>query len=66
MASTATSPIVIVRNSPTERYGVPAYKLKEFSDGTALVMFAAGNLRIVHLELIAPASESEGRECFEM
>jgi hypothetical protein len=47
MASTATSPIVIVRNSHTELYGVPAQKLKEFSDGTALVQFGAGNQRIV-------------------
>jgi len=61
MQATST-PIVRVRQAANMLYGVPAYYLKRFEDGTALVRFAAGNFRIVPIDLIEPATDAEARE----
>jgi hypothetical protein len=45
-------------------YIVLANCLKRFEDGTALVRFAAGNFRIVPIDLIEPATDAEAREYY--
>jgi len=47
-------------------YGVPANYLKSFEDGTALVRFAAGNFRIVPINLIEPATDAEALEYYRV
>jgi hypothetical protein len=37
---------------------------KKVDDGTALVRFAAGNFRIVPMELLKPATEAEAEEYY--
>ena len=44
------------------RYGVLAQHIRTFDDGTALVRFAAGNFRIVPVELLKPATEAEAED----
>jgi len=63
MAATAT-PIVLVREAKNLRYGVPAHYVKTFDDGTALVRFTAGNILIVPVELLEPATEAEAQEYY--
>ena len=63
MAATST-PVVLVCQAPNVLYGVPARHIRTFDDGTALVRFAAGNFRIVPLELLTPATEAEAEEYF--
>jgi hypothetical protein len=46
------------------RYGVSAQHIRTFDDGTALVRFAAGNFRIVAVELLKPATEAEAEEYY--
>jgi hypothetical protein len=63
MDATST-PVVVVRQARKMQYGVPAQHLKTFDDGTALVRFAAGNFRIVPVELLKPATEAEAEEYY--
>lgn len=63
MAATST-PVVIVRQAPNMLYGVPARQIRTFDDGTALVRFAAGNFRIIPLELLKPATKAEAEEYY--
>ena len=63
MEVTAT-PVVLVRQGRNMLYGVPAHHIRTFDDGTALVRFAAGNFRIVPVELVGPASEVEAQEYY--
>jgi len=63
MAAPST-PVVLVRQARKMQYGVPAQHIKTFDDGTALVRFAAGNFRIVPVELIKPATEAEAEEYY--
>ena len=65
MAVTA-APVVLVRQGKNMRYGVPAHHIRTFDDGTALVRFAAGNLRIVPVELLEPATEAETQEYYSV
>jgi hypothetical protein len=51
MAATWTA-VVLVCQAGKLRYGVPALRITNFDDGTALVRFAAGNFRIVPVELL--------------
>jgi len=44
------------------RNGVPAQHIRTFDDGTASVRFAAGNFRIVPVELLKPVTEAEAEE----
>ena len=66
MMPTDASPIVAVRMNRNENYTVPARLLKTFSDGTALVRFAAGNLRIVHEDFLETATAADEREYLTM
>jgi hypothetical protein len=43
---------------------VTAFQLSTSDDGTALVRFAAGNFRIVAVELLNPATEVEAEEYY--
>ena len=63
MAATS-SPVVLVRQGPNMLYGIPARHIKTFDDRTALVQFAAGNFRIVPLELLEPATKAEAEEYY--
>jgi hypothetical protein len=45
-------------------YGVPALHIRNFDDGTVLVRFAAGNFRIVPVELLKPATQAEMDEYY--
>jgi len=63
MAATST-PIVLVRQAKNMRYGIPAHHVKTFDDGTALVRFAAGNILIIPVELLEPATEADAREYY--
>jgi len=63
MAAPST-PVVVVRQARKMQYGVPAQYIRAFDDGTALVRFAAGNFRIVPVELIKPATEAEAEEYY--
>ena len=63
MAATS-SPVVLVRQGPNMLYGIPARHIRSFDDGTALVRFAAGNFRIVRLELLKPATKAEAEEYY--
>jgi hypothetical protein len=63
MQATST-PIVRVRQAANMFYSVLANCLKRFEDGTALVRFAAGDFRIVPIELIEPATDAEAREYY--
>jgi hypothetical protein len=62
--ATTSTPVVLVRQAPKLRYGVPVLCIRKFDDGTALVRFAAGNFRIVPVELLKPASEAEAEEYY--
>lgn len=62
----ASTSIVRVRLTANMPYGVPADYLKRFADGTALVRFAAGNFRIVRIDLIEPATDAEEREYYRV
>jgi hypothetical protein len=53
-----------VREATNRLYGVPARHIRTFVDGTALVRFAAGNMRIVHVELLEPATVVEAEEYY--
>jgi hypothetical protein len=59
-----STPVVLVRQARKLRYGVPALQIRKFDDGTALVRFAAGNFRIVPMELLKPATEAESEEYY--
>lgn len=60
---TATSsPVVLVRQGRNMLYSVPARHIRTFNDGTALVRFAAGNFRIVPLELLQGATKAQAEE----
>ena len=63
-ANTSTPVVVLVRQTRKLRYGVPALHIRNFDDGTALVRFAAGNFRIVPVELLTPAAEAEAEEYY--
>jgi len=63
-AATTLTPIVLVRQAANMLYGVPARHIKTFVDGTALVRFAAGNMRIVPVELLEQATEAEAQEYY--
>ena len=63
MAATS-SPVVLVRQARNMLYGVPARHIRTFDDGTALVRFAAGNFRIVPVELLKPATKAEAEQYF--
>ena len=63
MGATSTR-VVLVRQARNMVYGVPARHIRTFDDGTALVRFAAGNFRIVPLELLKPATKAEAEEYF--
>lgn len=60
----ASTSIVRVRQAANILYSVLANCLKKFENGTALVRFAAGNFRIVPIDLIEPATEAEAREYY--
>jgi len=62
--ATTSSSIVFVRQATNRLYGVPARHIRTFVDGTALVRFAAGNMRIVPLELLEPATVVEAEEYY--
>jgi len=62
--ATTLTPIVLVRQAANMLYGVPARHIKTFVDGTALVRFAAGNMRIVPVELLEQATEAEAQEYY--
>jgi hypothetical protein len=62
--ATTSTPVVLVRQAPNMRYGVPAHHIKTFDDGTALVRFAAGNFLIVPVELLEPATAAEVQEYY--
>lgn len=63
MAATST-PVVLVCQARNLHYGVPAQHIRTFDDGTALVRFAAGNLRIVAVELLKPATAADAEEYY--
>jgi hypothetical protein len=63
MAATST-PVVLVLQARKLRYGVPALHIRNFDDGTVLVRFAAGNFRIVPVELLKPATQAEMDEYY--
>ena len=65
MAATLTR-IVRVLRAKNLHYGVPAEHVRTFDDGTALVRFAAGNILIVPMELLEPATEAQAREYYAM
>jgi len=62
--ATSSTPVVRVRQDRNMLYGVPAEHIRTFDDGTALVRFAAGNILIVPVELLEPATEAEAREYY--
>lgn len=62
--ATTSTPIVLVRQGQNMHYGVPAQHIRTFDDGTALVRFAAGNILIVPVELLEPATDAEAREYY--
>ena len=62
--ATTSTPVVLVLQDRKLRYGVPALHIRNFDDGTALVRFAAGNFRIVPVELLKPATEAEAEEYY--
>jgi hypothetical protein len=64
MAATST-PVVLVREARNMVYGLPARHIRTFDDGTALVRFAAGNFRVVALELLKPATKTEAEEYYD-
>jgi len=55
---------VSVRTENDSLYSVPALLLRIEGDN-AVVRFAAGNLRRVHVDLLEPATDAELREYFE-
>ena len=59
-----STPVVLVRQDRNMRYGVSAQHIRTFDDGTALVRFAAGNFRIVPVELLQPATEADAEEYY--
>lgn len=63
MVATST-PIVLVRQARNMLYGVPAQQVRTFDDGTALVRFAAGNFRIVPVELLQRATQAQAEEYY--
>ena len=63
MAATS-SRVVLVREAGNMLYGVPARYIRTLDDGTALVRFAAGNFRIVPLELVKPATKAQAEEYY--
>ena len=63
MAATSTL-VVLVCQARKLRYGVPALHIRTFDDGTVLFRFAAGNFRIVPVELLKPATEAETAEYY--
>lgn len=63
MQASSTS-IVRVRQAANMLFSVLANCHKRFENGTALVRFATGNLRIVPVDLIEPASDAEAREYY--
>jgi hypothetical protein len=70
MATATTSThIVLVHQAKNHAknmgYGAPALHVKSFDDGTALVRFAAGNILIVPVELLEPATEADAREYYK-
>ena len=65
MATATTSTrIVLVLQAPKLRFGDPALHVTDFGDGTVLVRFAAGNFRIVPVELLKPATDAEAKEYY--
>ena len=63
MAATSST-VVLVRQARNMLCGVPARHIRTFDDGTALVRFAAGNFRIVPVELLKPATKAEAEQYF--
>jgi len=64
MVATSTPVVVLVRQARNMLYGVPARQVRTFDDGTALVRFAAGNFRIVPVELLQRATEAQAEEYY--
>lgn len=56
--------LVNVRMAADQAYCVPAELVETRESGQALVRFAAGNLRLVRIDLLAAATEQD-REEFE-
>lgn len=62
--ATTSTPVVLVRQARNVLHGVPAFHIRTFDDGTALVRFAAGNFRIIPVESLRPATEAEAEEYY--
>lgn len=54
--------IVTIRMAHDQLYSTPAELVEKWDNGQALVRFAAGNIRLVDIDLLEPANEADKKE----